>query len=99
MSRESIRFWVNRFGGYFSSRIPRNRPAPSVRWHLDEVFIPFRGKKHWLWRAVDANGDTLDILVLQHATKNLEHIPTSLYAPEILDFRQRKAIQVFGGVL
>jgi len=32
-------------------------------WHLDEVVIPIDGVKHWLWRAVDANGDVLDILV------------------------------------
>ncbi|MFG6585405.1 MULTISPECIES: IS6 family transposase [unclassified Sulfitobacter] len=63
VSRESIRLWVNRFGGHFSTRILRDRPAPSDNWHLDEVVIPIRGKKHWLWRAVDANGDTLDILV------------------------------------
>lgn len=32
-------------------------------WHMDEVVISIRGKKHWLWRAIDANGDVLDILV------------------------------------
>jgi len=40
-----------------------DRPAPSDKWHLDEVVIPIRGRKFWLWRAIDSNGDVLDILV------------------------------------
>ncbi|WP_199262413.1 IS6-like element ISPpa9 family transposase [Paracoccus binzhouensis] len=63
VSRESIRLWVNRFGAQFAACIRRDRPGPSDKWHLDEVVIPIRGRKHWLWRAVDANGHTLDILV------------------------------------
>ena len=63
VSRETVRLWVNRFGAHFANCIRRDRPAPSDKWHLDEVVIPIRGRKHWLWRAVDANGDTLDILV------------------------------------
>ena len=63
VSRETVRLWVNRFGAHFANCIRRDRPAPSDNWHLDEVVIPIRGRKHWLWRAVDANGDTLDILV------------------------------------
>lgn len=63
VSRETVRLWGNRFGAHFASCIQRNRPAPSDKWHLDEVVIPICGKKHGLWRAVDANGDTLDTLV------------------------------------
>lgn len=63
VSRETARLWVNRFGAHFAGCIRRDRPAPSDKWHLDEVFNPIRGRKHWLWRAVDTNGDTLDILV------------------------------------
>lgn len=43
--------------------IRRDRPAAGDKWHLDEVAISIRGKKYWLWRAVDQNGDVLDILV------------------------------------
>lgn len=43
--------------------IRRDRPKPHNKWHLDEVVILIKGRKHWLWRAVDANGDVLDILV------------------------------------
>jgi len=63
VSRETIRQWVNRFGGHFANCIRRDRPAAADKWHLDEVVIPINGRKCWLWRAVDANGDTLDILV------------------------------------
>lgn len=55
--------WENRFGAQFASCIRRDRPRSADKWHLDEVVIPIRGKKYWLWRAVDANGDTRDILV------------------------------------
>ena len=63
VSRETIRLWVNRFGSHFAACIRRDRPRPNDKWHMDEVVIPINGVKHWLWRAVDANGDTLDILV------------------------------------
>jgi len=63
VSREAIRLWVNRFGQHFADCIRRDRPRPNGKWHLDEVVITIRGKKHWLWRAIDADGDVLDILV------------------------------------
>ncbi len=63
VSREAIRLWVNRFGQHFADCIRRDRPLPSDKWHMDEVVISIRGRKHWLWRAVDAKGDVLDILV------------------------------------
>ena len=63
VSREAIRLWINRFGRHFANCIRRDRPRPNDKWHMDEVVITIRGKKHWLWRAIDANGDVLDILV------------------------------------
>ena len=63
VSREAIRLWVNRFGQHFADCIRRDRPRPNDKWHMDEVVISIRGRKHWLWRAIDANGDVLDILV------------------------------------
>ncbi len=63
VSREAVRLWVNRFGQHFADCIRQDRPRPNDKWHLDEVVITIRGKKHWLWRAVDANGNVLDILV------------------------------------
>jgi len=63
VSREAVRLWVNRFGVHFARCIRRDRPKPNDKWHLDEAVIMIGGVKHWLWRAIDANGDTLDILV------------------------------------
>jgi putative transposase len=63
VSRETVRLWVNRFGSHFAGCIRRDRPQPNDKWHLDEVVIVINGVKLWLWRAVDANGDVLDILV------------------------------------
>ncbi len=63
VSREAVRQWVNRFGRHFADCIRRDRPRPNDKWHMDEVVIMIGGKKHWLRRAIAANGDTLDILV------------------------------------
>ncbi|KII15402.1 IS6 family transposase [Phaeobacter sp. S60] len=63
VSRETVRKWVNRFGSHFAKCVKRDRPAANDKWHLDEVVIPINGRKFWLWRAVDANGDVLDILL------------------------------------
>ncbi len=69
VSYETIRDWVGRFGHQFAARIRRDRPAPADKWHLDEVVIRIKGKMHWLWRAVDASGDVLDILVQSRRDK------------------------------
>lgn len=63
VSREAVRLWVNRFGAHFAACIRRDRPRAADKWHPDEVVISIRGVKHWLWRAIDADGDVLDILV------------------------------------
>lgn len=65
VSRETVQKWVNRFGCHFANCIKRDRPSAADKWQLDEVVIPISGRKYRLWRAVDANGDVLDILV-QH---------------------------------
>ena len=63
VSREAVRKWVNRFGPHFANCIKRDRPDANDKWHLDEVVIPINGEKFWLWRAIDADGNVLDILV------------------------------------
>jgi len=60
---ESIRYWCLKFGTRYAKKI-RSKAGPcSDTWHLDEVFISIRGVLHYLWRAVDQDGETLDILV------------------------------------
>ena len=63
VSHESIRFWCLKFGVRFARQLRRRQGRPGDTWHLDEVFISIRGVRHYLWRAVDQDGDVLDILV------------------------------------
>ena len=67
---ESVRLWVDRFGTYFAHRIRKRRSesmrrSPQWQWHLDEVFVKIRGERHYLWRAVDHEGEVLE----SHVTK------------------------------
>ena len=64
VSREAIRLWVNRFGQHFVNCIRRDRPQPNDKWHLDEVVITIRGKKHWLWRATAFSSSERSIVSL-----------------------------------
>src|SRR5271165_5922630 len=60
---ESIRDWCQTFGGTYSKRLRSRAARPGDRWHLDEVYLSINGKLQYLWRAVDQDGDVLDILV------------------------------------
>jgi putative transposase len=60
---ETIRQWCRKFGQTYANGLRRRRPRPGDKWHLDEVFIKIHGKTHYLWRAVDQDGNVLDILV------------------------------------
>jgi putative transposase len=68
VSHETIRFWWNRFGPLFAAeirrkRVDRMRSGPHWRWHLDEVFVKINGETHYLWRAVDHEGEVLETYV------------------------------------
>jgi putative transposase len=63
VSYETIRAWCVKFGQAFANHLRRRRPRPGDKWYLDEVFIKINGKAHYLWRAVDQDGNVLDILV------------------------------------
>ncbi|MER2269533.1 IS6 family transposase, partial [Methylobacterium oxalidis] len=60
---ESIRRWVLTFGPAIARELRARRPKPHTRWHLDEVFVRIGGRQMYLWRAVDAEGEVLDVLV------------------------------------
>jgi putative transposase len=63
VSYESIRRWTNHFGPMFAADLRRFRPKPHTTWHLDEVYLKIDGRMVYLWRAVDAEGEILDVLV------------------------------------
>ncbi len=71
MCQETVRFWWNRFGPMFASEIRKKRSAalralPQRRWHLDEVFVKITGEMHYLWRAVDHEGEVLEVFATRH---------------------------------
>ncbi len=74
ITHETIRFWWNRFGPYFASKIKTKRSAQMRKltqwqWHLDEVFVKINGELHYLWRAVDHEGEVLEAYVTKRRNK------------------------------
>jgi transposase-like protein len=63
VSYETVRRWVLKFGPLIARRLRRGRPRPSAQWHLDEMVVRIAGKRMYLWRAVDHEGEVLDTLV------------------------------------
>ena len=90
VTHETIRQWCLRFGQEYANSIRRRRPQPGDKWHLDEVFIKVCGKTHYLWRAVDQDGNVLDILVQSQrnakaATRFFKkHLKGLRYAPRVM---------------
>ncbi|GAA3594113.1 IS6 family transposase [Streptomyces osmaniensis] len=69
VSYETVRRWCLKFGQAYGHSLRRRRPQPGDKWHLDEVFIKINGVQKYLWRAVDADGMVLDILVQNRRDK------------------------------
>jgi putative transposase len=66
---EAIRRWCLKFGQAYANQLRCRRPRPGDKWHLDEVFLTIHGERHYLWRAVDQDGNVLDILVQSRRNK------------------------------
>ena len=69
VSYETVRRWVLKFGPLFAQELARRRPRPTSRWHLDEMVVMIAGRQFWLWRAVDDEGEVLDLLVQRRRDK------------------------------
>jgi putative transposase len=73
VSHESVRFWWHRFGPMFASEIRKRRiegmRSSRWRWHLDEMFVKINGEMHYLWRAVDHEGEVLESFVTKTRDK------------------------------
>ena len=71
LSYETIRRWCLKFGGEYARRLKRRRTQPGDKWHIDEVFLNINGERRYLWRAVDQDGNALDILVTKKRDKRV----------------------------
>ena len=74
ISHETVRFWWNRFGPMFAAeirkkRVQRMRQFTHWRWHLDEMYVKINGKMHYLWRAIDHEGEVLESFVTKDRDK------------------------------
>ena len=67
---ETVRRWVNYFGPIVAANLRKRRPKPHSTWHLDEVYLKIGGRMVYLWRAVDAEGEVLDVLVQSKRNKH-----------------------------
>ena len=70
---ETVRFWWNRFGPMFAAEIRKRRVVhhsySNWRWHLDEVFVRINGETHYLWRAVDHEGEVLEVFATKRRNR------------------------------
>jgi transposase-like protein len=70
VSYETVRRWVNHFGPMVAADLRKRRPKPHSIWHPDEVYLKIDGCMVYLWRAVDAEGEVLDVLVQSKRNKH-----------------------------
>ena len=95
---EAVRQWCQKFGQTYANALRRRRPRPGDKWHLDEVFVTINGGRHYLWRAVDQDGNVLDILVqprrdkraavtvLRRLLKDLEYVPRVVITDKLASY-------------
>ena len=70
VSREAVRCWVIKFGPLIAANLRRRQTPPTGRWHLDEMVVRIGGRRMYLWRAVDDEGEVLDVLVQKRRNKH-----------------------------
>ncbi|MBW4641316.1 MAG: IS6 family transposase [Gloeocapsa sp. UFS-A4-WI-NPMV-4B04] len=63
---ETIREWCQKFGQQYANQLRRRRPYVGDKWHLDEVVVTLKKQQYYLWRAVDGEGNVLDVLLQRH---------------------------------
>ena len=98
VSYETIRSWCAKFGPEYACRLRRRQPRPGDKWHLDEVFLTINGRRQYLWRAVDQDGNVLDILVqprrdakaakrfFRKLLKGLQYVPRVLVTDKLRSY-------------
>ena len=70
VSYESIRLWCNKFGPLYSKRLKRKHQGFGDTFFIDEVFVNIKGRRHYLWRAVDQDGDVVDVYLQTRRNAN-----------------------------
>jgi putative transposase len=70
VTHESIRLWCNKFGSKFATRLRRRHQGYGDTFFIDEVFIKIDGKQHYLWRAVDQDGEVVDVFLQKKRSAN-----------------------------
>ena len=103
LTYETFREWCLKFGQTYANGLRHRSPRPGDRWHLDEVFLRINGRVHYLWRAVDQDGDVLDILVqsrrdkkaakkfFRKLLKGLRYVPRVIITDQLRSYRAVKA--------
>jgi putative transposase len=103
LTYETVREWCLKFGQTYAKGLRHKSPRPGDRWHLDEVFLKINGRVHYLWRAVDQDGDALDILVqrrrdkkaakkfFRKLLKGLRYVPRVLITDKLRSYSAAKA--------
>ena len=108
VSYETVRRWVLKFGPLFAQELARRRPRPSPHWHLDEMAVIIAGEQFWLWRAVDDEGEVLNLLVQRRRDKAAavklmrQLLKKQGFAPDVLvtdKLRSRSAFRSTSGSL
>jgi putative transposase len=69
VSYETVRQWCQKFGPAYARKLKKRQGRLSDTWHIDEVFVIIQGERQYLWRAVDQDGETIDILVQRRRNK------------------------------
>ena len=102
LTYETVREWCLKFGQTYANNLRRRAPQPGDRWHLDEVFLKINGRIHYLWRAVDQDGDVLDILVqskrdkkaakkfFRKLLKGLRYVPSVIITDKLRSYNAAK---------
>lgn len=104
---ETVRCWANKFGPAIAANLRRARPQGHSTWHLDEMVVRIGGKRMYMWRAVDAEGEVLDMLLqkrrnkaaalklLRRLLKNQAYVPDVIVTDGLASYRA--AVKVLGG--
>jgi len=103
LTYETVREWCLKFGQTYANNLRSRSPRPGDRWHLDEVFLKINGRIHYLWRAVDQDGEVLDILIqrtrdkkaakkfFRKLLKGLRYVPNVIITDKLRSYNAAKA--------